>query len=288
MAGVPRYDRFLLVNKIGRDQVLRRYFTPEERWCWVAGVLGTAADAPIRGWLLLTEKIAADAKDIADAAGVDLTVAESSLQKATKFGLVEHDDTVGCLWVPDWEMYNPPSPKTDHTAAERKRRERERKAQMGECHADVTPDVTPSSHASRHALQGSKKETKEGTTANAVENDARPDLDQLCELLADEIEGNGSKRPAVTKAWREACRLLVDNDGRSVEEVRRAIVWCQADDFWRANVLSMPTLRKQFDKMRLQAERQRPRLRAVAEHPASRRIREIDDLREMLPAEEVA
>lgn len=83
----------------------------------------------------------------------------------------------------------------------------------------------------------------------------RADVEQVCQHLADRIEANGSKRPTITKAWRDAARRLIDKDGRSVEQITRAIDWCQEDDFWRGNVMSMPKLREQYDRLRLAAQR---------------------------------
>ena len=83
----------------------------------------------------------------------------------------------------------------------------------------------------------------------------RADVDRLCDHLASRIEANGSKRPAVTKKWRDACRLMLDNDGRTEQQVRAAIDWCQDDEFWRGNILSMPKLREQYDRLRMQAMR---------------------------------
>lgn len=80
-------------------------------------------------------------------------------------------------------------------------------------------------------------------------------VERLCNHLADRIEANGSKRPTITTKWHEAARLLLDKDGRTVEQVLRAIDWCQNDEFWRGNILSMPTLRKQYDTLRLHAQR---------------------------------
>jgi hypothetical protein len=37
----------------------------------------------------------------------------------------------------------------------------------------------------------------------------------------------------------------------------RAIDWCQDDEFWRSNVLSMPKLREKYEQLRLQASRRR-------------------------------
>jgi hypothetical protein len=95
----------------------------------------------------------------------------------------------------------------------------------------------------------------------------RPEVVALCERLADRVEANGSKRPVITKAWLTSCRLLIDKDGRPAEKVALAIDWCQADDFWRANVLSMPTLRKQYDRLRLAAQRDQGRPRPAIASP---------------------
>lgn len=92
-----------------------------------------------------------------------------------------------------------------------------------------------------------------------VIKDVRQDVNELCERLADHIEANGSKRPNITKSWRDACRLMIDRDGHSPEEIAAAIDWSQKHVFWHTNVLSMPTLRKQFDRMRLQATADRTR-----------------------------
>ena len=83
----------------------------------------------------------------------------------------------------------------------------------------------------------------------------RSDVEHVCRHLADRIEGNGSKRPNVTRRWREAARLLIDRDGRTVDQITRAIDWSQNDTFWRANILSMPTLREKYDQLRLAAQR---------------------------------
>ena len=83
----------------------------------------------------------------------------------------------------------------------------------------------------------------------------RLDVERLCNRLADRIEANGSKRPEINKGWRDAARLMLDRDKRTEDQVARCIDWCQSDEFWRGNVLSMPKLREKYDQMRLQAER---------------------------------
>lgn len=83
----------------------------------------------------------------------------------------------------------------------------------------------------------------------------RADVERLCARLADRIEANGSKRPAVGKKWRDAARLMIDRDGRTEQQIAAAIDWCQDNEFWRANIMSMPKLREKYDRLRLQASR---------------------------------
>lgn len=83
----------------------------------------------------------------------------------------------------------------------------------------------------------------------------RDDVDRICTHLADRIENNGAKRPAIGKGWRDAARLMLDADNRSEDDVHAAIEWCQSDEFWRSNILSLPKLREKYDTLRLQAQR---------------------------------
>lgn len=85
-------------------------------------------------------------------------------------------------------------------------------------------------------------------------------------LLADLVEGNGSKRPTVSKEWARDERLLISKDGRDPKLAEALIRWAQDDEFWRSNVLSMPKFRKQFDRLRLQYERD---LKAPSKGPTS-------------------
>lgn len=82
----------------------------------------------------------------------------------------------------------------------------------------------------------------------------RPDVDRLCEHLADRVTANGSRRPAVGKRWKDAARLLLDADGRTEEQVHACIDWCQQDNFWHRHILSMEKLREKYDRLRLDAK----------------------------------
>jgi hypothetical protein len=116
---------------------------------------------------------------------------------------------------------------------------------------------------------GNREETSSPSSElapRASDTEPRPDIERLCTHLADRIEANGSKRPTVTQKWRDAARLMLDRDDRTEEQIRGAIDWCQADEFWRRNVMSMPKLREQYDRLRLQAEGRRT---AAAPRPST-------------------
>lgn len=86
-------------------------------------------------------------------------------------------------------------------------------------------------------------------------NEHRPDVDAVCQHMAASVQRRTGRAPRITAAWRTQARLMIDRDGRTVEEITRIIDWVEADDFWRANVLSLPKLRQKFDTLRLQAQR---------------------------------
>jgi hypothetical protein len=51
--------------------------------------------------------------------------------------------------------------------------------------------------------------------------------------------------------WANEFRLLVEKDKRPIEEIKGVLEWCQGDSFWRTNILSAGSFRKQYPKLRL-------------------------------------
>lgn len=80
---------------------------------------------------------------------------------------------------------------------------------------------------------------------------------KLANFLADKIAENGSKRPTVTEAWVTDMNRLMKIDGRTFDQIKSAIEWCQDDSFWRSNIMSPGKLRKQYDQLRLKASQQK-------------------------------
>lgn len=123
----------------------------------------------------------------------------------------------------------------------------------GDQSAERTVTSPPGGHASTNYPL--PKPLPKPSRRERAEEPRREDVEQVCEHLADRIVANGSKRPTITDAWRTSARLLLDKDRRTVDQIIKAIDWCQDDDFWRANVLSMPKLRAKYDQLRLAAQR---------------------------------
>jgi len=109
-----------------------------------------------------------------------------------------------------------------------------------------------------------------GTASRPPDITPRPDVDRLCDHLADRIEGNGSKRPEITRKWRDAARLMLDRDELAEDQIHKAIDWCQADDFWHRNILSMPKLREKYEQLRLAAKPSRTSKPAAHQHHESK------------------
>lgn len=115
---------------------------------------------------------------------------------------------------------------------------------------------------------GNNGTQKEGRKEGRKERDENVDTNQknqqflpLAQLLADLIERNDCRyfkrrdKAKTVQKWANDIRLLVEADGYSPTEIKTVIRWCQANEFWKANILSAGKLREQFTRLRLQAEK---------------------------------
>lgn len=132
--------------------------------------------------------------------------------------------------------------------------------------AEVRLAPTQPSPARPNPSLSNEREASMSAIADAT---ARPDVDALLDLLEAEVVANGGKAPARNRKNRDAMRLLLDKDGRSVDQVEAAIRWCQADEFWRANILSASKLRDKYDQLRLAAQRRPSGVNRAQERQAS-------------------
>lgn len=100
-----------------------------------------------------------------------------------------------------------------------------------------------------------EKDPGEETTAVAV---VRKDVEMLLDLFDAELRKNGvTKMPSRGKANTDAMRLMIDKDGRAIDQIARAIQWAQADPFWAPNVMCAAKLREKYEQLQLAAKKGR-------------------------------
>lgn len=83
------------------------------------------------------------------------------------------------------------------------------------------------------------------------------DVYHLCDALAAAVKANGHKVGVVGEKWWAACDRLMRLDGYTAEQIDWMIRWSTSDEFWSANIRSMPTLREKFSTLVAQAKRAR-------------------------------
>jgi hypothetical protein len=86
-----------------------------------------------------------------------------------------------------------------------------------------------------------------------------------------------AKLPVSLDGWADTVRRMALADQRTIPKIIAVIDWCQNDEFWRANILSMDKLRKQFDRLELQMDQQahKPSRAAPGDYEATQASRRM-------------
>lgn len=157
---MSEFDSIMVRVEVGGSRKFAR-FSPEERWCIVAGVWSLAAKSPVRGYLLIADSVPVEVADVAAQAEVKPTVAKKTLEKMRRLGMLESDEEIGAEHVHDWHLHQK-EPKSSETRAswrERQKRSRERKREgvTADVTRDIRDSVTPESRAVSHPLREEKR-----------------------------------------------------------------------------------------------------------------------------------
>ena len=171
--------------------------------------------------------------------------------------LDERDDA---LELHDWYDYAGKLMETRKANRERQRLYRESKKQQEanvERNANVTCDVTVTK-SERHAPTVPNRTVPNSTidsnnVAKKFDDDSIPM--KLAMHLKKEIlnQDPTTKTPDDLTRWAIEADRMIRLDKRDPGEAAYLITWAQNDSFWRANILSMGTFRKQYDKLKRQA-----------------------------------
>lgn len=161
-----------------------------------------------------------------------------------------------------WQKWNRSADQIGrHLAKDRERKARKSGEAGGNSSRNGDSFRTDSSDQSK-AKQSKANEAK-ASSSEVADATVRPDVNSLLDLLDEEIRKNGGKVPSRTKKNADAARLMIDRDGIPVADIAGAIRWCQADEFWRSNILSMSKLREKYQQLRLAALRSKPAARVA-------------------------
>ncbi|QFG05373.1 replisome organizer [Bacillus phage 022DV001] len=66
-------------------------------------------------------------------------------------------------------------------------------------------------------------------------------------------ENNPEHKEPNFQVWADQVRLMIERDGRKPEQIKNMIDWCQADSFWKGNILSTKKLRDKYDQLKIRA-----------------------------------
>lgn len=210
------------------------------------------------------------------------TDAPTRLKALEANSLVTVDDTTVTVtswirWNGSWSDIKAADDARKASARERKARQRARQAsaKTNPETAAPAPEETP---APAPALVDTDEPAADTLEATVIDQDAdtsdtsdtptreRPDVEAVCDHMADSVAARTGRRPRITKRWRDAARLMIDRDQRPVDQIHAAIEWVAQSDFWAANILGIPKLRDKWDTIYLQAKRERqPRLTRAEE-----------------------
>lgn len=188
-------------------------------------------------------------------------------------------------WNGSWSDIKAADDARKASARERKARQRARQAaaKTNPDTAAPAPEETPTP-----ALVDTDEPAADTLEATVIDQDAdtsdaptpareRPDVEAVCDHMADSVAARTGRRPRVTKRWRDAARLMIDRDNRPTDQIHAAIDWVAQSDFWAANILGVPKLREKWDTIYLQARREKhaqsPRVTRAEEFRARQRAK---------------
>lgn len=79
------------------------------------------------------------------------------------------------------------------------------------------------------------------------------------------------------QSWCNHIRFMIERDSRKPDQIKNMIDWCQADSFWKTNILSTKKLREKYDQLKVRALEDYNRQKALG-GTGTRRQQEVDDM----------
>lgn len=197
------------------------------------------------------------------------------------------DEVEGGYQIHDYHEYQPSKAEVEETR--KKRAEAGRKG--GKANGKQSAKQNESNELSKTASKTEAKSNpvpKPGPVPNTQEqkNTTRPTSwpeESVPHKLASRLREAILRRDPQTKvpdpdsrafaSWCTEADRMIRLDERDPDEALSLIDWCQRDEFWSANILSMDKFRKQYDKLKRKAEaRASPSPRRNPRESAAKRL----------------
>lgn len=133
----------------------------------------------------------------------------------------------------------------------------------GKSHADDMANAMANAwQADGKPMAEVEEEREKKTTSSLIPPaERREDVESLCNRLLERLKAIEVKTAKITDKWRDEARKMLDLDQRPLDQALRLIDWTTQNDFWSGNVHSMPTFRKQYDRLLIQARNEQQRAR---------------------------
>ena len=186
---------------------------------------------------------------------------EKAVNIFTELGLIEILEN-GAIYMLDIQNFiGESSTEGDRKRAYRRKIDQEKSMLLNEGQmSDKCPDVYPPEIEIEKELDKEKDIDKEIDSNNSQQSQKRYADDSqymkaavyLFEKIKERLPNK--KEPDFQK-WADEVRKTVELDGVPIERYKQVLDWSQNDDFWQANILSTNKLRKQFDTIYLQMQR---------------------------------
>ncbi|PFN11870.1 phage replisome organizer N-terminal domain-containing protein [Bacillus cereus] len=223
---------------------------------WIK-LLSQAGKTNASGYIFLSENIPFTEEMLSTLFNRPIATVRLALQTFKQFGMIDvTDDQYIC--ISNWEKHQNIDglERVKQLNAERNKKYRERKKQQQlalenkgeESDACVTSRDDTDIEEDKE-LDKEKDKKKEKTSRHKFETCDT----NAAKYLFEKIKGNNPKqKEPIFDSWANDFRLIRERDNREPQEIKDVIDWCQADPFWKGNILSPKKLREKFDQLTIQ------------------------------------
>ena len=220
-------------------------------------LLSQAGKTNASGYIFLSENIPFTEEMLSTLFNRPLATIRLALQTFQQFGMIQINEE-RMIHIANWEKHQNIDglEKIREQNRLRKQKQREREQQVllemsRDSHVPVTDghaiDIEEDKELDIDKEKDKKK--KEKPSRHKFETcDANG-----AKYLFEKIKGNNPKQKEPNfDSWANEFRLIRERDNREPQEIKDVIDWCQADPFWKGNILSPKKLREKFDQLTIQ------------------------------------